>query len=147
MQTFLPYPDFKKSAKCLDWRRLGKQRVEAYQILRILCGVNEGNGWVNHPAVRMWEGYEWALFDYICEICLEWIEVRGYKDTIYDKIDLLPIPGDPNLAINLNLPMPPWFGDASFHASHRSNLLRKDPEWYGQFGWTEPNDLAYVWPV
>lgn len=33
------------------------------------------------------------------------------------------------------------------HASHRSNLLRKEPEHYTQFGWTEPPDLAYVWPV
>ena len=29
MQTFLPYSNFKKSAKCLDRQRLGKQRVEA----------------------------------------------------------------------------------------------------------------------
>jgi hypothetical protein len=42
---------------------------------------------------------------------------------------------------------PPWLGDEAFHASHRSNLLRKNPEWYGQFGWTEPDDLPYVWPV
>jgi len=28
VQTFLPYPDFKKSAECLDFRRLGKQRVD-----------------------------------------------------------------------------------------------------------------------
>lgn len=33
------------------------------------------------------------------------------------------------------------------HASHRSNLLRKEPEYYTQFGWTEPPDLPYVWPV
>ena len=33
------------------------------------------------------------------------------------------------------------------HASHRSNLLRKEPAHYTQFGWTEPPDLPYVWPV
>ena len=32
MQTFLPYPDFWVSAKMLDDKRLGKQRVEAMQI-------------------------------------------------------------------------------------------------------------------
>jgi hypothetical protein len=42
---------------------------------------------------------------------------------------------------------PPWLGDNTFHASHKSNLLRKDPVWYGQFGWSEPTDLPYVWPV
>jgi len=35
MQTFLPYADFKESAQCLDYRRLGKQRVEAKQIHRM----------------------------------------------------------------------------------------------------------------
>ena len=34
MQTFLPYKDIQKSVKCLDYRRLGKQRVEAMQILK-----------------------------------------------------------------------------------------------------------------
>ena len=38
VNTFLPYPDFVKSAKALDYKRLGKQRVEAWQILRALRG-------------------------------------------------------------------------------------------------------------
>jgi len=33
MQTFLPYPDLRDSVACLDNKRLGKQRVEAMQIL------------------------------------------------------------------------------------------------------------------
>lgn len=37
MQTFLPYPDFKKSAQCLDYQRLGKQRLECKQILQTLA--------------------------------------------------------------------------------------------------------------
>ena len=43
--------------------------------------------------------------------------------------------------------MPPWLGNEALHASHRSNLLRKDPGFYGRYGWTEPADLPYVWPV
>ena len=31
MQTFMPYADIEKSLKCLDYKRLGKQRVEAMQ--------------------------------------------------------------------------------------------------------------------
>ncbi|HEY5312264.1 MAG TPA: hypothetical protein VIK18_07080, partial [Pirellulales bacterium] len=42
---------------------------------------------------------------------------------------------------------PPWLGSRKFHASHRSNLLRKKPAWYAQFGWKEPDNLPYVWPV
>jgi hypothetical protein len=36
MQTFMPYSDFEKTARCLDNKRLGKQRVEAWQILNTL---------------------------------------------------------------------------------------------------------------
>ena len=59
MQTFLPYPDFQKTAQCLDNKRLGKQRVEARQIISTLEG--KSNGWRNHPAVKMWKGYEDCL--------------------------------------------------------------------------------------
>jgi hypothetical protein len=45
-------------------------------------------------------------------------------------------------------PSPPaWLGDESIHASHRSNLIRKDPKFYAQYGWSEGPDLPYVWPV
>lgn len=36
VNTFLPYACFVKSAKALDYKRLGKQRVEAFQIINIL---------------------------------------------------------------------------------------------------------------
>ena len=64
MQTFLPYADFKETAKCLDMKRLGKMRVEAMQILMVLTGLNKGKAWTNHPAVKMWRGYEAALAEY-----------------------------------------------------------------------------------
>ena len=40
-----------------------------------------------------------------------------------------------------------WFGDKRVHASHRSNLLRKDSEFYGKYNWKESSDLPYFWPV
>lgn len=40
VNTFLVSSDFKLSARLLDWRRLGKQRVEAYQILNIINHLN-----------------------------------------------------------------------------------------------------------
>jgi len=138
MQTFLPYGNFKMSAQCLDNKRLGKQRVEAYQILRVLMGITKG--WANHPAVKMWRGYEHALACYTFEICDEWIH-RGFKDTIKGKVS------DMGFFDSNGFHAPPWLGDKQFHASHKSNLLRKNPKHYGQFGWTEPDNLPYVWPV
>ena len=136
MQTFLPYPSFAQSARCLDNKRLGKQRVECLQILRAL--TLPSYGWQNHPAVRMWQGYEQCLRNYGLTICDEWF-ARGFKDTCKEKIAGMILP--------IHLMQPSWLGSASFHASHRSNLLRKDSEWYGQFGWAESDDLPYVWPV
>ena len=62
MQTFLPYDDFVLSLDCLDYRRLGKQRVEAMQLLNAM--KREKGGWINHPATKMWRGYEKALTEY-----------------------------------------------------------------------------------
>jgi hypothetical protein len=54
MQTFLPSTSFIQSAKCLDYKRLGKQRVEAKTIINILEGKTTSNAWRNHPATKMW---------------------------------------------------------------------------------------------
>jgi Pyrimidine dimer DNA glycosylase len=136
VQTFLPYPDFAGTAAVLDDVRLGKQRVEAYQIVRTLTGVTRG--WQHHPAVKMWRGHVDALVDYGVAMCVEWVS-RGRADTVHEK---LLGHRSPEAAV-----APVWLGNAALHASHRSNLLRKDPEWYRRFGWEEPADLPYVWPV
>lgn len=141
MQTFLPYSSFEKSAKCLDYRRLGKQRVEAWQIYQCLTGQGSLR-WRNHPAVKMWKGYEIALLDYGATICKEWRK-REFKDSMFLKF----LQEIYNLKAKYiyNYKVPKWLGDEKFHASHRSNLLRKNYEWYSQFGWTESNNLPYIW--
>ncbi len=150
MQTFLPDPDYAKSAKYLDNKRLGKQRLECKQILLAL-GVAVGShkpgkrGWRNHPAVRMWRGYELSLVVYGACMCAEWRR-RRFNDTLsHEFIDVYA-----RLAAGSTLApakKPLWIGDDAFHASHRSNLLRKDKKYYSVFGWDEPDDLPYVWPV
>ena len=56
VNTFITSWDIDETARSLDYRRLGKQRVEAYQIWRALKGITKG--WRNHPAARAWEGYQ-----------------------------------------------------------------------------------------
>lgn len=144
MQTFLPLPDYEESARVLDYRRLGKQRVECKQILNALTG--ESKGWVNHPATKMWRGHEYHLILYALYICEEWCS-RGYSDTLNawfrDKLKVARSFCD----LEKGALAPPWLGQKDFHASHRSNLLRKDPDWYGQFNWPESDDMPYVWPT
>jgi hypothetical protein len=132
MQTFLPYVSFTMSAQCLDRQRLSKQRVEGMQILNTLSGKSVG--WRHHPAAKMWRGYEDALGQYVNAMIIEWIG-RGYKNTMV----LYPV--------GIEYVVPPWLGDDGFHRSHQSNLLRKDPTYYGQYGWAVDADLPYVWPV
>lgn len=133
MQTFLPYANYVKSAKVLDRQRLGKQRVEAYQILRTLLGIS--TGWRQHPAVRMWIGYEWWLHKYT-ELCIaEWVR-QGYKNNIV-------LPDVPT--VNVDVP-PWWWNDKRLTDSHKGNLLRKMPQHYGQFGWDVDPAAPYWWP-
>ncbi|NDD52473.1 hypothetical protein EBZ39_01095 [bacterium] len=148
MNTFLPLPSFRASAAVLDNRRTGKQRLECKQTLLCL-GVSVGEhtpgkrGWRNHPAVRMWAGYELQLAVYAIVICREWRR-RGFKDTLLAQFMDVYHKLRPETEHNR---YPHWFGDARFHASHRSNLLRKDFRHYSRFGWREPIDLPYYWPA
>jgi hypothetical protein len=146
VQTFLPYAGFADSARVLDTPRLGKQRVEAFQVLRAL--TVPGYGWQNHPAVRMWRGHQEALVTYGVVITEEWLR-RGHADTCLAKISELSPGGavigeDEAFAGGL---VPPWVGDEAFHLSHQSSLLRKDPEHYRPYFPDVPDDLPYVWPV
>lgn len=143
MQTFLPYKSFIQSAQVLDNKRLGKQRVEVLQILNTLTG--KSNGWSNHPAVKMWRGYEKALCAYGLEICEEWHYNRGYNDTCWDKIydierELFRDWSD------ISTFYPPWLTD-EFCLSHQSNLVRKNPDHYRKYFPNVPDDLPYIWPV
>lgn len=134
MQTFLPYPSYQLSAECLDNKRLGKQRVEAWQILRALRG--ETKGWVNHPATVMWRGYEQALIQYGVTMCIEWRK-RGFQDSLLKQFI------DEQRTEFCEMPW--WFGWRPFHISHMSNLLRKDPIHYAEFLQYTNATMPYVW--
>lgn len=137
MITFLPHPSYERSAHSLDRQRLGKQRVEAWQILLAL--TNHITGWQNHPATNMWRGYEGALVEYGLAVCREWV-ARGYVDNLAVKMTEL----RDQHGLTDTTP-PPWLGREDVHRSHRSNLVRKLPAFYvPQFGDLQPE--PYVWP-
>lgn len=148
MQTFLPYPNFSLSAQALDNKRLGKQRLEAWQILEVLrqkreLGFNMDVGWLTHPAVRMWEGYEPALCEYGLAICGEW-QRRAFESTIHTRLEAR-YRELGRLVLNRDLPY--WFGDERLHSSHRAALLFKNPEFYGTKNWSELPVINYWWPI
>jgi len=136
MQTFLPHKKYKKSARCLDYKRLGKQRVECKQIY---LALTNGGGWVNHPAVQMWKGHEYQLLKYAIAITEEWIS-RGYNDS------LLPFFRTEIETFGM-CKKPTWMGNKKFHNSHKFMLMKKDPEHYGQFEWKITECSGYWWPT
>lgn len=132
----------------LDDKRLGKQRVEAAQILEILLDKpvlprnvqslipfdRRFGPWTRHPAVLMWKGYEDCLKLYLDCVIGEWI-FRGFTNSIV-------VPDYPE-----ETQAPPWLGYEPFHLSHRSNLLRKNVRRYREFWPDDPTDLDYFWPT
>nr|WP_281363390.1 MSMEG_6728 family protein [Nocardioides perillae] len=145
----MPYPDFERSARALDAKRLGKQRVETIQVVRAL--TVPGYGWANHPAVLMWKGHEEALGRYGFVCCEVWTEL-GFGDTCAATIgaDLARV-GIEQVRTEAELAaagaLPSWLGDEALHLSHRSALVRKDPDHYRPLFPDAPDDLPYRWPV
>lgn len=145
MQTFLPYPDFEKTAKVLDRARLGKQRVEVIQILNALTDPTKG--WANHPATKMWKGREYQLTRYGLAMCKEWAR-RGYSN----ELSL------PQLEAYLYLfrdndydqRMPWWMGMPKFHTRHRLMLVWKDEAHYlplfDDISAKPRREPVYYWP-
>jgi hypothetical protein len=149
VQTFLPYADFERSARALDPRRLGKQRVEVIQVARAL--TVPGYAWANHPAALMWKGCEEALGRYGIVCCEVWTEL-GYGDTCATTIAAdLAAAGVHTIRSQAALAaadaLPSWLGNEDLHRSHQSSLVRKDPEHYRPQFPDVPDDLPYVWPV
>lgn len=136
MQTFLPDSQYSVSARMLDDRRLGKQRVECKQVL---IALYKGGAWENHPATRMWKGYEGQLVKYYEAIAKEWCS-RGF-------VHKMRLPDDLVRKAEGHMVEPFWLGNFHFHESHQSNLVRKYPERYRPMWSDVPDNIPYLWPV
>eukprot|EP01120_Amphizonella_sp_Union-15-10_P002942 TRINITY_DN13238_c0_g1_i1.p1 TRINITY_DN13238_c0_g1~~TRINITY_DN13238_c0_g1_i1.p1 ORF type:complete len:244 (-),score=41.43 TRINITY_DN13238_c0_g1_i1:77-808(-) len=130
MQIFLPFADFIKSLNALDNQRLGKQRIEAYQIWLAINGLYK-KSWGRHPLIRMWKDHEVALRYYICK-CVEIFGSRKTKDgkrffantkmlENIEKYDLTVKPDE-------KIIYPSFIGMDEFHDSHKAMLYHKGQE-------------------
>ena len=147
MQTFLPYTVWIDSARALDPKRRRNQRNEGLIILRTLLGLypktktGRPGGWPYHPATKMWAGSEKYLVEYILAVCDACEDIIDGEDTVRPQVE------DIVVEYKLGNAVPPWLGDPRLHLSHRSNLLRKDPDYYRQMWPDLAADLPYYWPV
>ncbi|CAO3593840.1 unnamed protein product [Absidia cylindrospora] len=145
VNNFLISQIFSDTAKILDNKRLGKQRVETFQIINILDKkIKKGNkkkriGFVNHPAVKAWDGHSDALKLY-CNAMLEEWERRGFKNNMayYDVADAA------------HVKLPAWVYNEKIHMSHKARLVQKDGSHYGplfpEVVGTEYMRRGYIWP-
>lgn len=142
LQTFLTHLGYNKSLQILDDLRLNKQRMEAKQILMILSGESEG--YLHHPAVTQWRGFEIALANYGAAACYQWRIVRKNSCSLYPwfsaRAKLLQDQG-----YSIDLPM--WLKDLDYLRSHRSNLVRKSHPYYGKLFPGMADNWPYLWPM
>lgn len=133
MQVFMPYDNFYESLMCLDPSRLGNQIYRE-------CKTLVNGGWKNHPASKIWYNHRYQL----CEYALVGLDVlRTQRNRPYPKWEKWF--AEKQKEFDPESGFPKIFGYKPYHDSHKSNLLRKNPQWYSQFNWDVPDDLPYIW--
>ncbi|MBK7107432.1 MAG: MSMEG_6728 family protein [Ignavibacteriae bacterium] len=140
MQTFLISPNPIDTAKILDDKRLFKQIVEGNQIAN--CLLVKETRWKNHPAVRMWKGYEFFLVNkYIDAMIYQWAIIKKHKA----EKSIITHNFHKFIIKDYELQEPFWFSE-EFFLTHKSNLIRKNPNYYRPiFGYNIPDNLSYIW--
>lgn len=132
MQTFITSHIFADAAASLDRLRLGKQRVEAKQILLANLRLEDSDKTPfysrvrKHPVARAWKGFEFYLAEYGKVICTEWTR-RGYKDTLWQFFY------DLALAASVTNDYKKWWKDPKTVRFYQALLHHKSPELYPQW--------------
>lgn len=149
VNIFVIDPNIYKTMEVLDYRRLGKQRLEAKQIINTL--ESSSDGWKNHPALLSWKDHIEPLKAYY-NICVqEWVN-RGYKNTmeLYEidesKFHALEY-HDGKFSEPDKYSYPKFVSFEPFIFSHQASLKRKDSIFYKDL--IPPEEYlsrGYLWP-
>jgi hypothetical protein len=126
----------KECVKYLDYRRLGKQRVEAKQIIDVI--EKKSGGWYDHPVTKMWINNVEAL-KYYFNCCVDEWSKRGYKNTMEKFV----FDSEINEADIL-----PWFyKNKQIQNCYKASLLRKNTEYYTGKITCDDNYMmhGYIW--
>jgi len=137
VNIFHPFGSAEESVSSLDNARLGKQRLEAKQIILNIEAAERGEkrGFTSHPASRAYEGHLNYLKYYYNLTLEEWAR-RGMKNTM--------APFEVESPVEV-----PWFAECVPRMmADRAALIRKYPAWYLPiFGPVDPlyMELGYLW--
>jgi hypothetical protein len=148
MQTLFPYSSVPQSAACLRDADLQSQIAHSIIIIDTLHEIEGSEGWLQHPAIAMWRGYEAQLCDYglsMCEVgkTRGW-NVGGSEERLEWHL------GNITTVDDFEMRKPPWMTDPNKMSwlirSHRSFLMGKDRRHYAKFRWNVPTGLPMYWP-
>ncbi len=150
METYLPYPTIRDSLECLSKQDLYTARVSAIEILNVLHEVEDlGENierYEGHPLVRMWRGHEVILAEYGILAC-EIYTLKFHMTSQLVDMSTLRWHLESATSGDFSMDNPRWFGDAAFHRSQKSILLRHDPMFYQPvFGVFADMEYPLVWP-
>lgn len=137
--TWIPYAGIKKSVESLGNYELEQSWQWGYHTLRTLLGCRNP---ITSPTVRLWQGYETALANYLHQVIRQ-VYSRGMREYLeFDLFNAIIVDG-PKIQSNrvaIHLPsvmgttkhlqstsmLPPWFGWKQLHVSHRVALQTGD---------------------
>ena len=114
MAIYLPYQDFRRSAKCLTDAHLDEQRITVKYLIYDTVVHHRSTKWDGHMT-QLLEIYEATL----CELSRR----RGDRTP--------PVPW----MLDHADPPPAWLGDPAFHGEERMRLLRLNPAHYERMKW------------
>lgn len=137
---------FDRTAQDLETTTLGYQIHQAYEAFKFLTGREENSELdENSPVLRMWEGHEFALGIYGMSMGDQFTRIRRNVDTLFFDFyhDIQSMKKEDE---NFVYEKPPWFNDADVCRSHRSNLMRRQPENYKTTWPKTPVNMPYLWP-
>lgn len=147
VNTFFTYASLEETAASLDFRRLGKQRVEAWQIWRVLTKAEnvyplpQGICDASWSDKRMWASSASSVWYKKTGKRLGWITHPavvlwvGYRDGLARYYNAMlvgwEVRGGHNVSLRMipgvdNAPLPPWTSMSIVHNAFRWQLLRKE---------------------
>ena len=117
---YMPYADYRRSAKCLSDEHLKVQRMACRRLIGVMFSHQSFD---DQPWMREWTGHGDAVLHAtdatLCERKRRGIDERGVTPWMLIK----------------GTPTPPWMDDLAWHDEHRRILLRADQKHYARMMW------------
>lgn len=148
MITWMTRRDMPRTMKDLTDKDLIIGLEDCKHIFDVVTGMTSPDG--NRPVYKMWSQYEFALGIYGMLMSMELTMNRHvadktfwhFKDAIAEMKKSFAMED-----VSFTYEKPPWFEDTDVLMSHRSNLVRRYPERYGDKWKSVQEDMPYLWPI